>query len=125
MNRSGYSLIEVIVAMLILVVGILAMAGSTGYVGMQLQGADLRTERSVAQQQVAERLRNVEFDNLVTLASGSAITVGEYSAWWDVSSLAWALKEVDVYTRGPGLQGGHLNTSVVDTVTIRIARRVE
>ncbi|NIP80991.1 MAG: prepilin-type N-terminal cleavage/methylation domain-containing protein, partial [Gemmatimonadetes bacterium] len=70
MNRDGFSLVEIIVGMLILVVGVLGLASSTGFVAMQIEAADLRTERTVAYQQVAERLRSADFDNVQSRAPG-------------------------------------------------------
>lgn len=121
-NREGFSLIEIIVGMMIFVVAVLALASSTGFVAMQIQAADLRTERSVAYQQATERLHATDFDAIVTKAQGDAVTVGDYTVWWDVSSMDWSLKQVDLYTQGPAFRGGQRLPAVVDTVTIRIAR---
>ena len=122
MNRNGFSLIEIIVGMLIFAVGVLALSASTGYVSLQLQSADLRTERNAAYQQVAEQLHAMQFDNVVSQAPG--VDVGEYSVSWSVQSLSWALKEIELYNEGPGFNGGRRVDSVTDTLIIRIARPV-
>ena len=124
MNRSGMGLLEVIVALIILTVGVLAMAASTTFVQMQLWSADLRTERSVARQQVVEALRADPFDSIQTRVQGDAVTRGRYTLWWDAASLQWELKEVQVYTRGPAIVNGQRQTGVVDTMTFRIARLI-
>lgn len=121
-NRSGVGLIEVIIGMLVLTVGVLALAGSTTYVAVQLQAADLRTERQVARQQVFEELRSNPHDDVVSLAEGSAVERGSYELWWKVSDLSWSLKEVEIYTRGPSMLAGERRAVVVDTATYRIAR---
>ncbi|HUG41495.1 MAG TPA: prepilin-type N-terminal cleavage/methylation domain-containing protein [Longimicrobiales bacterium] len=125
MNRSGFSLIEVMIGMLIFVMGVMALAASTGFVSMQLLASDIRTERNVAYQQATEQLHALHFDSVKTRASADATTIGAYSVWWDVTSLRWALKEVDIYSEGPGFQGGDRVSSLTDTLTIRIARSVK
>lgn len=125
MNRKGIGLIEVMVGMLVLTVGVLAMAGSTTYVQMQLWSADMRTERQAARQQVVEELRAIPFDNVTTVAQGDAVTRGDYTLWWDASSLQWALKEIQIYTEGPAVVNGQRQTAVRDTVRVRIARMIE
>lgn len=124
MNRDGFTLIEVIVGMLIFVVGVMALASTTGFVSLQLQAADLRTERNVAYQQITERLHATPFDSVRTRTQANATTAGAYSMWWDVDSLRWALKQVHVYSQGPAFREGRRHESVVDTLTFRIARPV-
>ena len=123
--REGFSLIEVIVGMLIFATGVLALSASTGFVSLQLMSADLRTERSVAYQQVTERLHAMPFDSVKDLASANADTVGDYALWWEVDSLRWALKEVEIYSDGPALVGSRREASVTDSLIIRIARPVK
>lgn len=125
MNRSGVGLIELMIGMLVLTVAVLALAGSTSFVAIQLQAAGLRTERHTARQQVFEELRTLPFDNVQSRAEGDAVTRGEYTVWWAVSDPAWALKEVEIYTQGPSVRGGERRAIVVDTVTFRIARLME
>lgn len=124
-NREGFTLIEVMVAMVIFVVAILALASSTGFVGMQMQAADLRTERAAAQQQAVERLHAMEFEGLQSTAKGAGESLDDYTIWWQVRSVRWALKEVELYTEGPAFQGGKREAVVVDTLTFRIARPVQ
>ena len=124
MNRNGFTLIEMIVGMLVLTVGVLALASSTAFVAVQLDSADVRTERAGAQQQVVEQLRSLDFDSVDTATKGAGATVGEYTLWWDVSSLRWALKEVRLYTEGPAFRNGRKDGLAVDTLTVRIPRPV-
>ncbi|HUG41819.1 MAG TPA: prepilin-type N-terminal cleavage/methylation domain-containing protein, partial [Longimicrobiales bacterium] len=119
MNRDGFSLIEIIIGMLIFVMGVLVLGVSTGFVGMQLQSSDLRTERSVAHQRVAERLYAEDFDAVQTRAQGDAVTVGSYGVWWNVQSLQYALKEVELISAGPAIVDGQRHATVNDTVVFR------
>lgn len=125
MNRDGFSLVELVVAMMIFIVGVLALASSTGFVGLQLHAADLRTERSLAHQQAIEEIRAIQpFDGIQTAAKGSGIELGDYTVWWDVNDVQWGLKEVDVYTEGPGFREGRRDTAMVDTLTFTVSRVV-
>ena len=122
MNRAGVGLIEVIIGMLILAVGVLAIAAATTFVQVQLWSADMRTERSVARQQVLEEMRAIHFDSIQTRAESDAVSRGEYELWWDVTSLNWSLKEVDLIARGSAVRNGERQTTFQDTMTFRIAR---
>jgi Tfp pilus assembly protein PilV len=50
-NPGGFSLVEVVVAILVLSFGLLAMAASTGYVATQLRSTTWDTQRNLARQQ--------------------------------------------------------------------------
>lgn len=127
MNRQGVGLIEVIVGMLVMTVGVLALAGSTSFVAVQIQAADMRTERSVARQQVLEELRAQPHDDVLnsSLSEANAVTRGAYSVWWTASEVSWSLMELEMYTRGPSPRGPDRRNIVVDTVTYRLARPIE
>ena len=56
-NPGGFSLVEVVVAILVLSFGLLAMAASTGYVATQLKSTTWDTQRNLARQQVIEQLK--------------------------------------------------------------------
>lgn len=122
MTRAGFSLVEVMVALVILTVGVLAMATTTGWVGLQVHAADVRTERNVAYQQVIESLRALNYDSVKDRAYSSAETIGAFKVWWEVDSLAWGLANVELYTEGPGWANGVRSTTARDTISVRIAR---
>lgn len=125
MNRDGFTLVEMIIGMLIFAVGVLGLVGSTAFVSLQINAADMRTERSMARQQVVEELRTTDFDAVQTVAKASGTAVGDYTIWWDVSELDWALKQVTLYTEGPAFRDSRRTPAVVDTVNVRIARLLE
>ncbi|MGQ0561155.1 MAG: type IV pilus modification PilV family protein, partial [Gemmatimonadota bacterium] len=56
-SRDGFTLVELVIALVILAVGVLALAGSSGYVTSQVRIADLRSERAAARNQ---RLRALQ-----------------------------------------------------------------
>ena len=118
--RAGFTLIEIMVALVILAVGVLGLAGTTALVVRQVTMADVATERSAAHQTVVERLRATTFDSI---GAGSD-TVGIFTAKWTTEDFGDS-KLVHIVTVGPGLQSGtgnlpHLGSAVADTFTYRI-----
>lgn len=115
-------MIEVIIAMVILAVGVLGLAGTTAYIVRQVTLADLMTERSAAFQTIVDRIQSLPFNN-VTSGSDS---VGIFAVTWDAVLDGPQNKIVTIVTTGPGLGGTTVHTSdpqVVDTFTFRVLRR--
>ena len=76
--RAGFTLVEVIVAMLIFTVGLLAMAGTAGMVVRQMGDSNRMTVASAVARSRIEQLRLAP----CTLGmSGSATTRGVTEAW--------------------------------------------
>lgn len=117
--RGGFSLIEVVVALVILAVGVLGLAGTTAVVVRQVTLADVTTERAAALQAVVERLRAAPYDSVDT----GVDTVGLFTATWTTSDLGRS-KIVRIVTVGPGLVSGggmpYLGNTVADTLVYRI-----
>jgi len=121
--RSGFTMVEVIFAIMILAVGLMGMAGTTAMVVRQVNLADLTTERSAALQSTLEELRALPFANLVD----GADSVGIYGVTWSVTKPTGQWAQVQIVTSGPGMapsEGGGLvmMPSVPDTFTHRILR---
>lgn len=120
-RRAGFTLIEVMVALIILTVGVLGLASTTIYVVRQTTMAEMATERTAALQTVVERLRASDYD---ALTSGTD-SVGQFDVEWTVST-GNRSKLVTVVTVGPGMQSGggsgmpHPSASVADTFAYRI-----
>ncbi|HEX7089571.1 MAG TPA: prepilin-type N-terminal cleavage/methylation domain-containing protein [Longimicrobiales bacterium] len=108
-SEGGFSIVELMVALVILTVGLLSLAATTGYVSTQVRTGDLRTERAAALQQVIENLRATPFANLASVAEAQAITVGDFRFWWTVNRTGSYLAEVEIYSRAvrplPGASG--------------------
>jgi prepilin-type N-terminal cleavage/methylation domain-containing protein len=120
-KESGFTLVEVIVAIVVLAVGLLGMAGTTAVVLRQLTVADLSNQRAMALQTTLERLRAAPFDDVAT----GSDSVGNFRVNWTVTDeFQW--KDLEIVTTGPGL--GHssgyqvLSPSVADTFTHRLIR---
>jgi len=121
-RRGGFTMVEVIIAIIILAVGLMGMAGTTALVVRQITLADVATERSAAVQTTLERLRALPFDSV---SSGSD-SVGIFLMRWSVTTVANQWKIVDLITTGPGMARGTgfpmLSASVPDTIIYRILR---
>lgn len=121
-GRDGFSLVEVIIAILILAVGVLGLAGTTAHITRQITLADLMTERSVAFQTIIDRLQSLPYDDV---GSGSD-SVGVYVVRWASTPDGPQSKLVRIVTLGPGLGSGTppgLSPQVADTFDFRVLRR--
>jgi type IV pilus assembly protein PilV len=119
-GSGGFSLIELIIALIILTFGVLGMAGTTALVVRQTTLADVNTERSAALQSVVERIRATSYNSVGTGSS----TVGAFTVSWSVASSTGNTKTVRVITTGPGLRKDTaavvptLGNNVQDTFTM-------
>lgn len=120
-NANGFSLVEVIIAMLVLTVGMFALGASTGYVSAEIRNATWTTQRAFGRAEIIEQLRATPFDNVVTNATPQA--VGRYNLTWTVNSVNPNLKTVMVIASGPAyrMRRGAM-TTVVDTALVNIMR---
>ena len=81
-RRSGFSLAELVVAVVILSYGILTMAGTATWVIRQITVSKLTTERSVARQSAIEGVMTGPFSEV---AGGGGI-YGRFDVTWNVCS---------------------------------------
>ncbi|MBI4541241.1 MAG: prepilin-type N-terminal cleavage/methylation domain-containing protein [Gemmatimonadetes bacterium] len=98
-SRQGFTLVELVVALVILAVGILGLAGTTTYVVRQVAVAGMQTDRTAALQAAVERLRAMSYDSVT---GSDTDTVGDYTVDWRVSATATYSKTVRILTTGPG-----------------------
>lgn len=119
--REGFSLVEVVAAMLILTIGILAMAASTGYILSEVRMANFRAERNVAVGEMTQQLRGIDWDNLDG-ACDSNLTMGEYTVSCEVNQAGVHLKEAILVSVGPGYSAGAVDLEVVDSTALLFAR---
>jgi prepilin-type N-terminal cleavage/methylation domain-containing protein len=120
-KSDGFSLVEVVVAILVLSFGLLAMAASTGYVASQLRSTTWDAKRNLARQQVIEQLRATVFANVTTNTTGQ--TIGPYTVRWNVTNASNALRRVQLITTGPAFRQSSRRTmsTIVDTASFTIA----
>ena len=118
--RGGFSLVEVVIAIVILSVGVLGLAGMTGFMVRQTTLADSMTERSAAFQTVVDRLQSMPYDSV---SSGSD-SVGIFAISWSSVADGPQNKVVTMVTVGPGVTGnGFNNPQAADTFQFRVLRR--
>ncbi|MDH3424782.1 MAG: prepilin-type N-terminal cleavage/methylation domain-containing protein [Gemmatimonadota bacterium] len=122
--RGGFSMVEVIIAMIILTVGVLGLAGTTAFIVRQVTLSDLMTERAAAFQTVVDRLQSLPYDSV----AAGADSIGIFEATWTAVADGGQNKIVTIVTTGPGMTsvagGAPFNApQVVDTFTFRILRR--
>ncbi len=121
-SRGGFTLVEVIVAVIVLAVGVLGLAGTTAYIVRQITLANVMTERSVALQTVIERLQAMPFDSVGT----GSDSVGSFGVSWSSTSETSLSKLVTIVTAGPGVakMGSNafptLGSNVADTFQYRV-----
>jgi prepilin-type N-terminal cleavage/methylation domain-containing protein len=117
--EAGFSLIELMIALLILSIGILGLAGVTAYSIQKVTVADLDTVRGAALQSVVEQLRATPRDSL----KDGVDTVGVFDVAWSVVDNG-SYSMVEIVTTGPGLAPGtdgdpmpSIDGAVADTFT--------
>lgn len=119
MGRNGLTLIEVVVAMIVLAVGLLGLAAGTGWAVRSAELSRIETNRATAKQSAVEELRATPFNQVGT---GTA-TFGAYDVSWrqEDSDQNWRLMEIVV--QGPGRVPGGAGTvegQVTDTIFYRL-----
>lgn len=120
-NRAGFTMIEVIIAMVILAVGLLGLAGATGYMVRTVTLGDLMTERSAAFQSTIDRVQSLPYDNVTT----GSDSVGIFAISWNSVDDGPQSKVVTLVTVGPGVVRGaayQQSPSVADTFVFRVLR---
>lgn len=120
--QGGFSLIEVVIAMLILTIGVLGLATTTAHIVRQVTLGDLMTERSVAFQTVVDRLQALPYDNV---GSGTEV-IGAFEIRWASTPDGPQSKTVRIWTRGPGVGGQSFPTNDpvrLDSLDFRVLRR--
>jgi prepilin-type N-terminal cleavage/methylation domain-containing protein len=120
-SRGGFSLVEVVVAMLVLTVGLLALAAGTGWVIRSVEVARIETARSAALQSGIEQVRGTPFDDL---AAGSA-TVGNYQVTWREVEATNRSRLFEFAVVGPGVgPGGGTFAPILTDVSTSFQYRV-
>lgn len=103
----GFTLVEVLVAVLVLSVGVLGVAGLTlGVAGESRRSARV-TARTLAAQRALDSIRRVGFGAVVDGRSTLLLDGAEWTVTWQVVREAAGLKRVDVrVSTGPGAERG-------------------
>jgi prepilin-type N-terminal cleavage/methylation domain-containing protein len=122
--RAGFSLLELIIALTILAIGTLGMAGTTVYAVQSITLSGLATDRAAARQAATEMIMAQPYDSVAARSD----TIGAYAMSWGVTN-AGDWKSVELITVGPGRipsadgssPAGTVGT-VTDTLTLTVLR---
>ncbi len=122
-DRRGFTLVEIIIAVLVLTVGVLGLAGTTAYIVRQVTLADVMTQRAAAFQTTIDHLQALPYSS-VTSGSDS---VGDYAIQWTAVDDGGQSRIVTIVTVGPGLATvagtfPFLSAQVADTFRFRVLR---
>ena len=121
-KRSGFSLVELMVAVVILSVGVLSMAGTSIWAVRQVTLSWLTTERSVARQSAIETILAGPYANAI----GGSGTFGSFDVNWTLTDDAGNFRTLEIVTVGLGKAKGTegmtmFSTEVADTVFLTYA----
>jgi len=113
-SRAGLSLVELVVAVLVLSIGLLGMAAGTGLIIRTVDLAQFQTARSAALQSAVEEVRSTPWADL---QAGQEV-YGDYTVRWTIpsSDSESMLFRFDVVGPGPGSGAGGAQV-VPDAVT--------
>ena len=120
--RQGFSLVELIIALVILTFGILGMGVSTGYIMNQIRLSELRSGRMAAVRQAAEIIRGTTWSDVPVLCADSTFRLEDYVVTCQVSTPAATLQRIQLVSVGPGYLDGHMASGVADTFAISVAQ---
>jgi type IV pilus modification protein PilV len=121
-DEGGFTLIEVIIAMTILVVVILAMATAAGqFVRMTAQSEAQTVATQLAEERFATMLMDPSYDDLETNYEGTESTIPDRPGFTRVTDItqvggagqAQDFKRITVTVNGPGLTAPVVRTTTV------------
>ena len=116
--RGGFTLIETIIALMILTVGILAVATLSSSSIYQVRRSQDLTNSALAAQQVMEQIAVASFDSVIVGSYGDTIMMGgiPYTVAWKVVDLTDSLGARGAEVKGVMLYaGGGLMGAVAET----------
>lgn len=115
-NEKGFTLVELLVAVVILAVGVLALVGSAASVTRMIGSGKHTTKATLVAERRLEELRHTALSTspaCTSLANGSATGAGYTEAWRVTGSGASRTLVVEViYNEQPGLDTLALTTVI-------------
>ena len=123
--RAGSSIIEMVMALIVLAFGVVGLATTTLFITRQVILAEVTTARSAATRSVMERIRATPYD----LIDSGGDTIGPMVISWTVTATTPQTTTLGIVTLGPGLTSISetqstpvLSSSVVDTLVYKVLR---
>ncbi len=84
-SEAGFTLIEVVAALVIFSVGVLMVMSLTGTLSLQMKRAAIRSEVVVAGQERLDSMKMLEFDSLTVGTTQSSVVIRGRSYLWTVT----------------------------------------
>lgn len=126
--RDGFSLIELMVAVVLLAVGLLSMAGMSSYAMTRIRMTKVDTRRAAVVTSTIEQLRAkmadpMGFDSVAAVLASGPIAMQGYKVWYDITGVPpdYDRKQITIYTEGVGYRSGW-QTAVRDTFVVTFMR---
>ncbi len=123
--EAGFSLVELVMALIVLAFGVVGLATTTLFITRQLTLAEVTTARATALQSVMERIRAIPYDSI----GEGADTIGPLVVSWTATVNTAMDKSIRIVAVGPGQapisatqSTPMLSSSVADTVFYRMLR---
>ncbi|HKG93986.1 MAG TPA: prepilin-type N-terminal cleavage/methylation domain-containing protein [Gemmatimonadaceae bacterium] len=102
--RRGFTLVELVVAIILLSIGIIGLASTAGYVTRQMAGSSVQTVASSVAQNRIDSLTSIGCSRLVAPMTGSATTRG-ISETWTVKDTLQNVKKITLALTVPLRRG--------------------
>ncbi|MCH7531632.1 MAG: prepilin-type N-terminal cleavage/methylation domain-containing protein [Gemmatimonadetes bacterium] len=118
-KRQGFTMVEILVALVILTVGILALGLLSGQLNTQTSISDTAIDQSAALRSALEEIRTTNFGDV----SNGSVTYDAYQVTWTITSSSSNYKEIQIVTVGPGLSDGVILKEVSHTFMCRLLAR--
>ena len=123
--RAGFSIIELVMALIVLAFGVVGLATTTLFITRELTLAEVTTARAAATRSVIEYIRATPYDSV---GAGSA-TIGAMQISWTVWATTPQTMTLGMVTLGPGLtsisetqSAPRLSSAVADTFVYKLVR---
>ena len=123
--RAGFSIIELVMALIVLAFGVVGLATTTLFITRQLTLAEVTTARATAARSVMERIRATPYN----LIDSGGDTIGPMVISWTVTATTPQTTTLGIVTLGPGLtsisetqSAPTLGASIADTLVYKVLR---
>ena len=104
-KRDGFTIVELVVAIIILSIGIIGLASTAAYVTRQMAGSKVQTIAASIAQNRMDSLTSIGCSRLVAPITGSATTRGIAESWTVKDTLGLNVKKINLTLTVPMRRG--------------------